>query len=185
MTAKPQRAADALGPLEQLQARAWAVATAFALGKIDLITAVDRLQDYAFGRGLIDELGQDAVQQIISEAFAPARRIRLVVDQDEYAGLTPSFARLCRKADAATGARPMLEDIPIARHGVPTASTLQRIYERGLKRPAATTVAAAAYLVRIGDPARLEQWLMERPPQERVAIIAELRKIQQGLITWP
>jgi len=177
MTAKPERAADALGPLEQLQARAWAVATAFALGKIDLITAVDRLQDYAFSRGLIDELGQDAVQQIISEAFAPARRIRVVVDNDEYAGVTPSFARLCRKADAAIGPRQELEDIPIvARHGVPSAEALQRVYERGLKRPAASTVAAAWYLARCGDAVRLESWLMEHPPQERVAIIAELRK---------
>jgi hypothetical protein len=44
-----------------------------ALGQMPLADAVDWLHDWAMTRGVVDELGEDAVQAIIAEAFAPVR----------------------------------------------------------------------------------------------------------------
>lgn len=46
--------------------RAYLVTT----GDYDLHAAVDGLQDYAETSGLVDRIGQDAVQEIIAGAFA-------------------------------------------------------------------------------------------------------------------
>jgi hypothetical protein len=66
------RAAD---PLAVLESRAWARAYLWSTCDIlDLLDAVDPLQDYAMSSGLVRELGQDTVQMIIGSAFAPYRR---------------------------------------------------------------------------------------------------------------
>src|SRR5215813_10076498 len=41
--------------------------------ELELFEAVDKLWDDAQRDGLVDELGQDRVQQIIADAFAPYR----------------------------------------------------------------------------------------------------------------
>jgi hypothetical protein len=46
-----------------------------APGEIDLHEAVDVLQLDAEVSGLVAEIGQDQVQQIMSDAFAPYREI--------------------------------------------------------------------------------------------------------------
>ena len=51
-------------------ARAEARAMLYAAGEFDLHEAVDKLQADAERDGLVDRLGQDEVQRIISEAFA-------------------------------------------------------------------------------------------------------------------
>jgi len=59
--------------LEVFRARCWARAVLFAAGEIaDVHTAVDTLQAAAESSGLIEALGQDAIQAIISTAFAGA-----------------------------------------------------------------------------------------------------------------
>jgi hypothetical protein len=68
--AAPGRAAAPISTLEQFRARCAVVASRYAIGKIDLIEAVDTLQDFAFTRGLVDEIGQDEVQAILSAASA-------------------------------------------------------------------------------------------------------------------
>ena len=61
-------------PLEVFRARCEAHATLYAAGEIpDLHDAVDALQEHAERHGLVAEIGQDAVQQVISEAFRPVR----------------------------------------------------------------------------------------------------------------
>jgi hypothetical protein len=45
----------------------------FAIGELELREAVDALQIFAVEAGLVDEIGQDAVQAIMAEAF---RRVR-------------------------------------------------------------------------------------------------------------
>jgi hypothetical protein len=57
-------------PIDILIARAEARAYLFAIGEFDLAEAADPLQAYAEASGLTDELGQDAVQAILSAAFA-------------------------------------------------------------------------------------------------------------------
>jgi hypothetical protein len=104
-------------------------------------------------------------------------------DDDDYDELSSSFARACRAADAAIADRPMLEPIPIvAQHGVPSASALQRMYERAVAQrralygPTRATLKAAAYLARSGDAKRFERWLMTHSPQEQAAMLAYLRR---------
>lgn len=70
----PVKAAAAQAPLalnvsEIFQARAEARAILFAEGVFELHEAVDVLQAYAEASGLVDEISQDAVQAIMSEAF--------------------------------------------------------------------------------------------------------------------
>jgi hypothetical protein len=51
--------------------RAWACAYLWAVGEYNLHVAVDVLQHDAECNNLIDRIGQDAVQKILSDAFAP------------------------------------------------------------------------------------------------------------------
>lgn len=58
-------------PLDVLRVRAEARAMLVELGDLELVDAVDGLQDYAMRSGLIARLGQDTVQTIIGNAFLP------------------------------------------------------------------------------------------------------------------
>jgi hypothetical protein len=62
-----------LDPLLAFKARAEARAILWAACEIDLHEAVDVLQADAERAGLIDQLGQDRVQQIIADAFHEVR----------------------------------------------------------------------------------------------------------------
>jgi hypothetical protein len=55
--------------LECVEYQAWF----FSMGWIDLLTAVDNMQRLADLWGLINEVGQDRVQQAIATPFACAR----------------------------------------------------------------------------------------------------------------
>jgi hypothetical protein len=55
------------------RARCEARAILYAALEFDLHEAVDVLQADALASGLVDEIGQDAVQAIISEAFGRVR----------------------------------------------------------------------------------------------------------------
>ena len=56
-------------PLCVLITRAEARALLYAASKFDLPEAVDPLQAYAVQSGLVDAIGQDAVQAILAAAF--------------------------------------------------------------------------------------------------------------------
>jgi hypothetical protein len=58
-------------PLDVLTARAEARAYLVAIGALELADAVDVLDDYAMQSGLVARIGQDAVQAILHDAFAP------------------------------------------------------------------------------------------------------------------
>jgi hypothetical protein len=60
-------------PLDMIELRAWARAYLWHIGELELHEAVDKLQRDAARSGLVDELGQDRVQQIIADAFRPYR----------------------------------------------------------------------------------------------------------------
>jgi hypothetical protein len=60
--------------IDVLTLRAWARVLLLAEGEIESVAeAVDPLQAFAVASGLVDEIGQDAVQQILADAFAPFR----------------------------------------------------------------------------------------------------------------
>jgi hypothetical protein len=58
---------------EIFRARAEARALLFAACELELHEAVDVLQADAVATGLVDEIGQDAIQQIMSDAFGRVR----------------------------------------------------------------------------------------------------------------
>jgi hypothetical protein len=80
----------------------------------------------------------------------------LNAEASDYFGLTDSFARACSLADAEARDR---QRKPAARPAV-----------------AESTLEAADYLVRLGDPKRLEAWLSGHSASERVGIIAHIEK---------
>jgi hypothetical protein len=73
MTAVAIKHTTAPSPLDVLELRAWARAYLYSIGELTLHQAVDVLQRDAQRDGLVDELGQDAVQQILADAFRPHR----------------------------------------------------------------------------------------------------------------
>jgi hypothetical protein len=58
---------------EMFKARCEARAHLYGVGELDLHDAADALQEHAVKHGLVAEIGQHAVQWIISEAFRPVR----------------------------------------------------------------------------------------------------------------
>jgi hypothetical protein len=60
-------------PVDAFRLRCEARAMLWDAGEYTLIEAVDGLQGDAEASGLVEHVGQDQVQQIISAAFAPYR----------------------------------------------------------------------------------------------------------------
>jgi hypothetical protein len=73
MSAPAIKHTTAPSPREVLELRAWARAYLYSIGELTLHEAVDVLQRDAQRDGLIAELGRDAVQQILADAFGPYR----------------------------------------------------------------------------------------------------------------
>ena len=72
---------------------------------------------------------------------------------DEYEGLTGSFARACRLADAEHACKKQI--VAQREHHAPSS-----------------TLMAAEYLIGLNDPERLEAWFKEHSERECAAIIA-------------
>ena len=158
-----EAARAAVDLVDVFRLRAWARAHLYREGELDLIEAVDELQAAAERDGLVRDLGQDAVQRMIAEAFRPVRAALGDFDTvaesespdfDEYEGLTGSFRAACIEADRkiAERRRNAPEPAPPSPHA------------------AASTIAAAEYLVLQGDGERLRNWLAEHSAEERAAI---------------
>ena len=139
-----------MSALETFRARCQAAVHDYALG-VDLITVVDWLQDWAFTRGLVDEIGQDTVQAEMAEAFGPLRDEQ--PRDEEHEGLSSTFARACQLADAEYARTKQVTSPPAC-------------------RLAQSTIQATEYLVRLNDPARLRAWLIEKTPAERGLVLA-------------
>lgn len=73
MTAVDLRSTAALATVEAFRARCEARALLWHCGVFDLHEAVDVLQHDAVRDGLVAEIGQDAMQQIMSNAFKVVR----------------------------------------------------------------------------------------------------------------
>ena len=70
MTIAARRIVSAPSAIEIFLARAEARASLYDAGELDLHNAVDALQETAIAAGLLEQIGQDAVQQILADAFA-------------------------------------------------------------------------------------------------------------------
>jgi hypothetical protein len=74
MTAMVPRAWAEVDLVEAFTLRASAQAYLYAIGEISLHDAVDELQEDAEASGLIPEIGQDAIQQVMAEAVGHYRQ---------------------------------------------------------------------------------------------------------------
>jgi hypothetical protein len=167
-----------------LTLRAWARATQWQAGELDLHEAVDTLQAAAVRDGLVAKLGKDRVQDIIAAAFAAVRDDLI---KFEAIKTEPAFAD---DASSELGWRDAAVDYRKhrgARVGVTsyTARDLARLrelmadnvtFERAwaeVSKPtgiATSTLQAAEFLALTGDIPRLQRWLAQHSAQERKAI---------------
>ena len=147
---KPVVVGEARDPVEVFRLRCASRAKLWHTGQIDLHSGVDELQHSAEASGLIDAIGQDAVQGLMVEAFAPLRddlrraEKKKPPTDDEYDGLSSTFAKLCREADPRLERlrRLMDDDLSIER-------TRHEI-NHPTDRAAASTVEALMFSLRDG-----------------------------------
>lgn len=117
-------------------------------GWISLHTAVDNLQALAERWGLVDEIGQDEVQRLMANAFAPAASIDLPAD---YAA---QIVRLWELADPRDSWK---------HTGEPPPAPVDGERKQALYTPARSTIDAFWFVVRQGDPDHLMSWLAQHP----------------------
>ncbi|TYL87837.1 hypothetical protein FXB38_03195 [Bradyrhizobium cytisi] len=108
--------------------------------------AVDNLKQIAELAGYVDELGQDEVQRLMSEAFAPAEEL-----PSDYA---PQLVMQWELADLRDAWRWTGE--------LPPVQQTARI-EKPSYRTAQATVDAFHFVLSLGDPERLAAWLRNHP----------------------
>jgi hypothetical protein len=72
MTTAPAFAVTQVDPVKAFRARCEARALLFVAGEFELHEAVDVLQADAEAGGLVNAIGQDAIQAILAEVFGPA-----------------------------------------------------------------------------------------------------------------
>ena len=163
-------------PTQVFVARCQAIARLVASGDYELIDSVDALQASAVRYGLVQKLGQDRIQSIMADALrtfcpmpppptsevcravrqtSPASKSDEADPDDDYAGLTHSFARACRAAAHAQRTR---------------------LAAKPRFRVAESTLEAAEFLQRLGDRERLRAWLAEHSHAERIAIRQHLKR---------
>lgn len=82
IAADVERATTQADLLEVFQARCQARALLYLGGAISLHDAVDELQRAAEATGLVEQIGQDEVQAIMSDAFAVVRQDELVAPNE-------------------------------------------------------------------------------------------------------
>lgn len=148
---------SAPAPIKILTACAEKYALCCVSGEMEIQWAVDMLQNFAEQRGLVVELGQDKVQDVIATAFIWARAFA-AADEAEEENLPSDYAsQLLMQWELAdprdrwrwTGELPPApEVVPIARPAC---------------RPAQSTVDAFRIVLAEGDPERLAVWLRNHP----------------------
>jgi hypothetical protein len=164
-------------PVEVFPLRCRSRAKLWHDGEIDLHTAVDELQHAAEASGLIDAIGQDAVQALMVEAFAP---LRDDLPRNEKAPTDDTFAEACRQADEKQRRKPPDPRLERLRRLMDDEVSLERAWAELNKRapddvPIAT-LRAAEFLLRQSDLQRFKAWLARHSESERAAILKHLEQ---------
>jgi hypothetical protein len=119
--------------------------------------------------GLVPAIGQDAAQELLATAFVHQRDdlprdadvSEPIADEadDEYDGLSPTFAAACRAADEKQFRKPRDPRIERLRRLMANDVSLDRAWHELSDRPPGdvpiATLRAAEYLLPLGD---LERW---------------------------
>jgi hypothetical protein len=123
------------------------------------------------------DMPADEAQAIISDAITAAIT---AASDDDYVALTGSFARLCVEQDAKYRSSPDAQRNNQRRERVSAllnASTDDRVIVLTRPNHAAESITdAVEYLIREGDPARLDAFLAGRSAGQRVAIFREIER---------
>jgi hypothetical protein len=172
-------------PVEVFRLRCASRAKLWHSGEIDLHTAVDELQHAAEASGLIDKIGQDAVQALMVEAFAPLRDdLPSGANAPRTGANAPpdgdTFAEACRKADERQRRKPPDPRLDRLRRLMDDDISIERAWhelkaERGREVPE-VLLHAAEYLLQQGDADRWRKWFDSRSPEERAAILQHLER---------
>jgi hypothetical protein len=184
MTAAVRSSAIRIDPVLVLKARAEARALLWQAGEFDLHEAVDKLQVDAERDGLVDKIGQDAVQQILADAFAPHRdALASSEDQNEEISAAETvagddtFATACCAADEQQWRKPRDERLDRLRALLADDVGLDRAWRELNRRAnaAAATIEALMFSLR----ERGAKALAELATQRRLADLssAQVRQI--------
>jgi hypothetical protein len=142
-------------PIKIFTACAEKYALSCAFGEMDIQDAVEGLQSYADWSGLVVELGQDRVQDILAAAFIWARE---EADSDEADDTLDSdyaaqIVRQWEMADSRDRWRHTGE-LPPAPEAIPGPTSRP-------PRVPQSTIDAFKYVVGLGDPDLLARWLRD------------------------
>jgi hypothetical protein len=164
-------------PVEVFRLRCASRAKLWHTGQIDLHSAVDELQYSAEASGLIEAIGQDAVQGLMVEAFAP---LRDDLPHNEKPPADDTFAESCRRADEKQRRKSPDPRLDRLRRLMDDDVSIERAWhelkaERGREVPE-VVLQAAVYLVQQGDADRWKKWFDSRSPEERAAILQHLEQ---------
>jgi hypothetical protein len=169
---------DPVAVLDDFIERCEAAARRWQAGYRQLHDAVDGLQAEAAANGLVDSIGQDAVQAIIAAAFAKVRE-----DPAEDAWNAPGWRDAAVEYHSKRGNRVTVTDIEPERLAQLRALmaddvSLERAQaELNSNRSVPTaTLQAAEFLVREGDRERMRRWLAKHTTEEQAAIVEYLKR---------
>jgi hypothetical protein len=162
MNAPLARLATDLAPIDEVFfARCEARALLHVNGYLSLHDAVDDLQSYAERSGLVDIIGQDDAQAIMSAAFA---HVETVPDE-----ITDELSEACERAIMLRAAdlvkQGELDDLRDRwRHTgeAPPVPEIAPAAEKPYRTPRAT-VDAFWYMARQDDVAEMDAWLADHP----------------------
>jgi hypothetical protein len=168
--------------IEIFAARCEARAYLFAIGEYTLQDAVDVLQYDAEASGLVAELGQDAVQAIMSAAFAAVRDDLPTAEPSssaEGAWNAPGWREAARDYHQARDGRVSIVEpgeLPDKWDELSAGALWDELNSPKRHGVASSTLLAAEHLVRLNDPKQLEAWLLRHSPAERAEIVAHFNK---------
>jgi sirohydrochlorin ferrochelatase len=180
MTAAARKVNGSARPIDALAAfiaRAEARALLWQTGEIDLHAAIDLLQLAAERDGLVDQLGQDRVQQLMAEAFADEPGFA------EAAWSAPSWHEAAAEYREKRGGHTLVVEIEPERLDrlrglLADEVSIERAYADVSKPPGIpdSTLQAAEFLMQQKDAARMRFWLDRHSASERQAILRYLEQ---------
>jgi hypothetical protein len=173
---KPATTPAPVDPLTAFQAQCEARALLYLAGELDLHEALDTLQSDAETSGLVRMIGQDAIQAILANAFAPHRDDPWNAPGWHEAAIEYQQKRECRTLIVEIEPERLIH----LRKLMADRVSIERVGHELNKsaRGATATLQTAQYLVSLGDHERLERWLARHSKQERAAILRHLEGAQ-------
>lgn len=160
MSTKAQAQAPAADPVVVFRLRCECRARLWFTGEVDLHCAIDEMQSSAVASGLVAQIGQDAVQKMLADAFTPKRDELEPAISVESSDST--FAEACRKADAKQRGKPRESRLEFLRRLLDDDVAPDRAYSeiqsaRRRDRAAASTIEALMFSLRESGIAALHE----------------------------